>query len=138
MKKTISERYAAKILFQFRVQIGGDSGVRRLCEERTIVFRASSADEAISIAKAKSKDAEHDYKNDDGYSVYFECVGIRDMICLGSECDEDEMWYDIFEKIRPMERANMLTLSEDSLLRRILVESTQTLQIATVIDKPKN
>jgi hypothetical protein len=112
-------RYAAKLLFQFRVMVGQDAGVRRLCEERLIVLRAKSAKEAIKTAKKRAKAAEHHYKNSEGNHVYFEWVGIRDMIGLGSECDDDEVWYDIGEKIRPMERAATLTLS-DADLQRIL------------------
>jgi Domain of unknown function (DUF4288) len=119
MKITRQDRYAAKLLFQFRVMIGDDPGIRRLCEERIIVFEAPSTEIAIQAARMRGSAAEHDYENDDGYQVYFELVGIRDMICLGAECESDEVWYDIFEKVRPMEKALALTMSDERLTRRI-------------------
>jgi hypothetical protein len=119
MKPTRQDRYAAKLLFQFRVMIGDDPGIRRLCEERIIVFEAPSTEAAIQTARMRGSAAEHDYENDDGYQVYFELVGIRDMICLGAECEDDEVWYDIFEKVRPMEKASALTMSDERLTRRI-------------------
>ena len=120
MNSPVASRYAAKLLFQFRVMVGRDPGARRLCEERLVVFRAKSAHEAIKLAKRKAKAAEHHYENSDGNQVYFEHVGIRDMIELGAECDDDEVWYEIGEKMRPMERAAELTLSDAGLARRIL------------------
>lgn len=113
------DRYAAKLLFQFRVMIGEDPGVRRLCEERIIIFKAPSTETAIQIARMRGSVAEHDYENGDGSHVHFELVGVRDMICLGAECEEDEVWYDIFEKVRPMERASELTMCDERLTRRI-------------------
>jgi hypothetical protein len=39
-RRSKPERYAAKLLFQFRVEVNGDSGKRRLCEERIVVLEA--------------------------------------------------------------------------------------------------
>ena len=41
-----------------------------------------------------------------------------DLLCLGIECKEDEVWYDIYERIRPMERRRSL-LSRPSQLNAI-------------------
>ncbi len=57
MKMTTSKkkRFAAKLLFQFRVMIDGDPGKMRLCEERIINCFAINAREALRIAKRKGK-----------------------------------------------------------------------------------
>jgi hypothetical protein len=51
-KKETVARYSAKLLFQFRVVVNGDSGARRLCEERMIVFRAASPRLALAAGQA--------------------------------------------------------------------------------------
>ncbi len=50
-------RYSAKLLFQFRVEIAGDSEKRRLCEERIVVFEARSPKAALAIAKRKGRES---------------------------------------------------------------------------------
>jgi len=108
-------RYSAKLLFQFRVDLGADTGKRRLCEERIVTFHAGSAKAALAVAKRKGKQAEHDYENDEGNRVYFEFVGLMDLLELGCECDTDEVWYDINERLLPMERRERLIPPEDQL-----------------------
>ena len=108
-------RFAAKLLFQFRVEIGGISNVMRLCEERIVSFTARSARSALTKAKARGKRAEHRYPNGDGATVHFEFVGVLELMHLGVECDSDEVWYDIIQRKRPMERASEILPSEGSL-----------------------
>lgn len=108
-------RYAAKLLFQFRVDLGVDTGKRRLCEERIVMFRASSAKTALAIAKRKGKLAEVDYDNNEGNRVYFEFVGVIELLELGLECEADEVWYEIRERLLPMERRGSLIPPEDQL-----------------------
>jgi hypothetical protein len=97
-------RYAAKLLFQFRVVVNGHSGVRRRCEERIIIFCSTSARAALSAAKKRGRSGQIRYKNSDGNPVFFEFIGVLDLLQLGLECEEDEVWYDIVERVRPMER----------------------------------
>jgi uncharacterized protein DUF4288 len=108
-------RYAAKLLFQFRVVVNGDAGVRRLCEERMIVFRAASAGLALAKAKRRGRAAQHRYKNKAGDTVHFEFVGILDLLALGMECEADEVWYDLVERVRPMERRHAILPKENDL-----------------------
>jgi hypothetical protein len=108
-------RYSAKLLFQFRVDLGADTGKRRLCEERLITFHARSARAALAVAKRKGKQSEHDYANGEGNRVYFEFVGVMELVELGVECDADEVWYDIRERLLPMERRGKLVPPEDQL-----------------------
>lgn len=97
-------RYAAKLLFQFRVIAADWVNKRRLCEERIILLEAMSAGEALRFAKKKGREAQHSYKNSDGNRVRFEFVGILDLLQLGVECEEGEVWYEIKERLLPMER----------------------------------
>ena len=94
-------RYSAKLLFQFRVddKLEGDS---RTCEERIITFMAPSAEVALIYAKEKGRDAVTDYANEEGQSVYFEFVGVLDLLELGIECEPEEVWYDVVERHLPI------------------------------------
>ena len=97
-------RFAAKLLFQFRVSVNGDVGKRRLCEERIINFSARTPREALQIAKRRGKKGEHSYKNSAGNTVSFEFVGVMDLMSLGVEAEADEVWYDIRVRLLPKER----------------------------------
>jgi hypothetical protein len=101
-----AERYSALLLFQFRVVSArtGAANRRRLCEKRLIVLEATSPREALQQAKRRGREAEHDYLNADGDRVYFEFVGVMDLLSLGLECDPDEVWYDFARLLEPMER----------------------------------
>src|SRR5437660_4713800 len=88
------ERYAARLLFQFRVMVNGNPGVRRLCEDRIIVLRAIGARSALAKAQARGKAAEYHHPNADGTPVFFEFVGVTDLLELGVECGSDEAWYE--------------------------------------------
>jgi len=115
--RSSSKRYGAKLLFQFRIASNGRSSKRRLCEERIIVFDAKSDDQAVAVASKRGAAAEHDYLNVANGHVYFEFIGIRDMIQLGWECEKDEVWYDIHERLAPMERRRSLIPSPERLFR---------------------
>jgi hypothetical protein len=106
-------------LFQFRVDVDGDPGKRRLCEERIINFSARSPREALQRAKRRGKKGEHSYKNSDGNTVSFEFVGTIDLMSLGVEAEADEVWYDIRERVLPMERRSKIIPADDVLLRRL-------------------
>ena len=109
-------KYAAKLLFQFRVtDNAGLSNVMRTCEERIVLIHAPSARKALSLAKRRGKSAQHSYKNDAGSTVYFEFVGIMDLLHLGVECDPDEVWYDITQRKLPMERSDEILPKESDL-----------------------
>jgi hypothetical protein len=103
-----SRRFAATLLFQFRVVIRGDSGIRRVCEKRVINFVAQGGRQALSKARKAGRAAEYRYKNLSGYPVHFEFVGLLDLMELGMECGPNEVWYDIITMERPMERRTKL------------------------------
>lgn len=113
--KIQTERYAAKLLFQFRVRIGSSDNKRRLCEEQIVVFHANTASEALKKAKKRGKEEEFSYLNNDNNKVYFEFIGILDLIHLGTECREDEVWYQLKEYSEPKERRHKLLPKEKKL-----------------------
>jgi hypothetical protein len=122
-----SKRYAAKLLFQFRVG-RAESNRRRVCEERIIILQASSARRALSAAKRCGKTAQLTYRNVDWRRVQFEFVGVLDLLHLGRECDEIEVWYDIKEMIEPMERRSKLLPSDLELLHPGVLVGSQRLR----------
>ncbi len=101
-------RYSAKLLFQWRVVVDGDSGKRRRCEIRIVIVRASNARDAIKQATRRGRASQFRYSNSDGNPVFFEFVGILDLLKLGSECERDEVWYDVVELVQPMERKSKI------------------------------
>jgi hypothetical protein len=119
-----NERYAAKLLFQFRVTVDGDDGIMRTCEERIVVLRATHARDALAQAKRRGRKVQHRYRNGDGHPVAFEFVGVMELLHLGAECDEDEVWYDIVTRKQPMERAVSI-LPDKSALSAIRNETTR-------------
>jgi len=110
-----TRRYSARLLFQFRVVLNGDAGKRRLCEERIITFTAPQARAALSEAKRRGRAAQHTYTNCNGCPVHFEFVGLVELLCLDPQCDADEVWYHIVERVTPMERRASLIPPEDQL-----------------------
>lgn len=109
------ERYAAKLLFQFRVVTNRASNKRRTCEERFVLLNATSAKTALIAAKRYGNKEQLKYRNNDGAKVFFEFVGVLDLLHLGSECEQDEVWYEITEHIKPKERRRVLIPAEKKL-----------------------
>ncbi len=114
-KRPSLKRYSAALLFQYRVMVNGSPGKRRLCEKRIIHFRASDARSALAHAKRRGKQAEHHYRNNEKNPVFFEFVGVRDLIGCDPACEPDEVWYQTFEMVQPMERRRQLIPPESKL-----------------------
>jgi hypothetical protein len=110
-----AKRFSAKLLFQFRVMVDGSARIRRLCEERIITFTARDARTALIEAKKRGRAAQHSYKNSDGNPVHFELVGILELLCLDLVCHADEVWFEITERVTPMERRDKLIPDETQL-----------------------
>ena len=108
-----------QLFFQFRVVAKNVSNKRRTCEKRIILLEAASNRDAYEKGEKRGINSEYSYKNDDGNNVYFEFIGIMDMIELGDECDDDEVWYDIRDYIQPLERSSILLPEKNELLRRV-------------------
>jgi len=112
------QRYAAKLLFQFRVVTNGVPNKRRTCEERIVLFKAPNARAALGDAKRYGRGEQHSYKNNAGGKVFFDFVGVLDLLQLGAECGPNEVWYAITDVLRPMERRRKL-LPRDSKLNAV-------------------
>jgi hypothetical protein len=95
--------------------VDGSPGIRRTCEERIITFSARHGREALGEAKKRGRAAQHHYKNNEGNPVYFEFVGVMELLRLDPGCDADEVWYDITERVRPMERRAFIIRPESRL-----------------------
>jgi hypothetical protein len=116
-------RYAAKLLFQYRADIGGGrSNVMRTCEERIIVIFAKSACSALRKVKAYGKEGEFTGESESGHALYFEFVGVVDLLELGLETMPEEVWYDIVTKKQPSERRDRL-IPQESCLNAIYNET---------------
>lgn len=108
-------RYAAKLLFQFRVDVNGDAGKRRTCEERVIHLDARSPRDALTRAKRHGRDEQFSYRNTDGNPVRFQFVGVLDLMAIR----DGEIWYDIRERLLPMERRDEILPGDATLLERV-------------------
>ena len=84
--------------------VDGSPGIRRRCEERIITFSATDGRAALREAKQRGRVAQFRYKNSDGNAVHFEFVGVLELLRLDPGCNADEVWYDITDRVRPMER----------------------------------
>jgi hypothetical protein len=114
-KKEQSGRYAAKLLFQFRVVVDGSPGVRRTCEERIITLSAAHCRAALREAKRHGRAAQHRYKNSNGDPVYFEFIGVLELLRLDPACELNEVWYKITTRVRPMEHRRSIIPPESQL-----------------------
>ena len=119
------KRYSVKLLFQFRADLGeGRSHTMRRCEERIIVLPAKGAESALRKAKRHGKNAEFVAKAEAGNPIYFEFIGVTDLLELGIECEPNEVWYDIVTRKLPSERRDKLVPREGD-LNAILRERRQ-------------
>jgi hypothetical protein len=97
-------RYAAKLLYQFRIVINGKSNKKRNCEEKIILIKANNSENAYKKAIIRGKKDEHNFLNNDGNTVFYEFIGIMDLMHLGIETEEDEVWYEVKAYLKPKER----------------------------------
>ncbi len=110
------KRYSAKLLFQFRADLGkGHSDTMRRCEERIIAVSARSAESALRKAKSHGKNEESDARAEAGNPILFEFIGVTDLLELGSECEPNEVWYDIVTRKLPSERRKELIPKKEDL-----------------------
>ncbi len=111
--------YAAKLLFQFRVASRRGPNKRRLSEERIIQLTARSPKQALTFAERKGRAAQHHYRNAEKDVVHFEFIGVMDLLHLGPECEEGEVWYELTRRLNPMERKEKLIPPDSKLLSRL-------------------
>ena len=83
----------------------------RLSEERIIVFTARSGRAAVERAKRLGRQGELRY--DGGLRLRF--VGVLQLMELGGECEEGEVWWEFRRRRRAKERARALVPAEKTL-----------------------
>ena len=108
-------RFAAKILFQFRPSSSSDASSYCTVERRIALFVADCASAAYMDAVRYGKDAQYSWINDDGEEMAFEFVGILDLMHLGEEADDNEVWYEIGKIKMPSMRKLQLIPSKEKL-----------------------
>ena len=108
-------KYGAKLLFQYREMEGKKANKRRLCEQRIVHIDAVSAKEALKLAKRKGKDAQYRFKNIYGNYIYFDFIGVQELLSIGVECEPDEVWYELLDLVNPMERKQKFIPPEKNL-----------------------
>lgn len=103
----LKKRYAALMLFQFRTVKNGISNKKRVCEERIILFEEDDSEVAFKKAQQRGREEEFSYL-DYGAEILFEFVGIMEFMELGVSLDQDEVWWRMIEKVKPMENREKL------------------------------
>ncbi|PTU29149.1 DUF4288 domain-containing protein [Stenotrophobium rhamnosiphilum] len=111
----MKNRYAAKLLFQFRIVTSGRTNKVRDIEERIIICAQENAELAYKYSKSYGIESEYHYKNDSGGKVFFEFIGVIDLLHLGNETTKEEVWYDIRRAVNPMERRKKLVPAKHEL-----------------------
>jgi len=108
-------RFAAKLLFQYRVGEDASASTFRTCEERIVLINAINAKSALNKAKKLGIKGRLRYETSELEIVHFDFIGVRDMVDLGI-CEENEVWYDIKTYRKPMERRATLIPSDKAIL----------------------
>ena len=91
----------------------------RICEEKILLFSVKNNEDIISLSKEKAKELEFDFENDNDDKVFYEFIGILDICHLGTEVEDNEVWYDIKTMLTPMERKDNILPSIEQLKKRI-------------------
>ena len=76
---------------------------------------AANAGAALQIANNRGKEEEFDYEESNGDRVYFEFVGVTELVELTTLNGDDEVWSRFVEKITPIERKDKLIPSPNML-----------------------
>ena len=79
------------------------------------MLSARGAESALRKAKRYGKSEEFDAKAEAGNPIYFEFIGVTDLLELGAECEPNEVWYDIVTLKLPSERRDRLIPKESDL-----------------------
>lgn len=107
-------RYAVELLFEFDKKFQGQAvQKKRICERKIIVFHADSDEDAYCESLKRGKDEEFSFI-DDGYEVFYNCLGITELISLEDE-DDDVVWWSFEEKLNPHKRKQDLIPSKEKL-----------------------
>ncbi len=114
------KRFSAMLLFQCRVVTHGKSDKRRRCHKLMIHYLAGNARAALAHAKKRGREAEFYCSGGKGLCpVYYEFVGVLDLLCLEPVFEPDVVWHDGMTMLTPTERRKHI-IPPESQLRAIL------------------
>ncbi|MDD2468396.1 MAG: hypothetical protein PHI97_30825 [Desulfobulbus sp.] len=108
------KQYSAKLLFQWRPVRNGNIRKRRVCEVRIVTYQAAGAVLALKKAKKIGKDEQYIEKKADG-EIGFEFVGVMELKDISTGFSEGEVWSELVEMVKPMERQKQLIPDESEL-----------------------
>ena len=74
-----------------------------------------SLDRTLRVAKRHASRRRFSFSTTDGGRIAFAFVGVLDLLHLGIECEPEEVWYNIVQLVRPMERRRKLIPAERQL-----------------------
>jgi hypothetical protein len=100
-------RFAAKLLFDWYPDPVTGSRFKRLFEERIVVLSAKSGKTALAAAKRLGRQSELRYES--GHRLRF--VGLMQLMELGSECREGEVWWEFRRRRMTIGQAKARLLS---------------------------
>jgi len=109
-------QYSCKLLFQWNpCRDGEEYRKRRVCEERIYTYMANTPEEALAKAKKSGNDGCFDHEVEDGH-VYFQFVGVLEIIGLIDNDKGSEVWYEIVERVVQDEKLDHLIPQEEELV----------------------
>jgi Domain of unknown function (DUF4288) len=124
-RKPTLERYAARLLFQYRFLVGAQRRTKRLCEERIIVIKAPSALAALQVVNSYGRKGQFTVRTPPASPFRYEFVGVRELLHLGLETESIEMWYEIRTLLSPSERRSKL-IPKPSALQAVRYERARS------------
>lgn len=103
-RRGAKRRFAARLLFQVRKQSGRRSNVMRLVERRIILIAGRNAEDAWRTAVRHGKSSSGTGQPRAGTLVHWEFIGVEELLELGGEAEDNEVWWEFVPMLRPMER----------------------------------
>jgi hypothetical protein len=76
----------------------------RLVERRIVLIRAATPEAAWRAAVRHAKDETWTGRPRAGTFVHNEFIGVEELMELGGEAEENEVWWEFVPMLRPMER----------------------------------
>ncbi len=93
------EQYSCKLLFQWNPFKDGEAfRKRRVCEEKIYSYPSKSPEDALAKAKALGEEECFDHETEEGH-VYYQFVGVIELIQLIDYNEGTELWYEMSEKL---------------------------------------
>jgi hypothetical protein len=85
-----------------------------MCEERIVTFQARTPKSALSKAKRYGRSEEFTDARE-GVRVFFEFVGILELMDVTFGYSDGQVWWDLVERVQPSERRSSIIPPESEL-----------------------